>query len=180
MNIANKLTILRLLLIPVFVIAFIVCNTESYIPVLIFIIASLTDTFDGYLARKYNLVTTFGKFLDPLADKMLATTALIMLIERNKISAIIVAIIVLREFIVSGLRILAASEGITIAASKWGKLKTITQFIAIILLLTNNRLFVALPIPLDKIFVYIATILTVISGADYLIKNKKVLDLDNI
>lgn len=180
MNIANKLTVLRLFMIPVFVIALIHFGTGSYIPVSLFIVASLTDTLDGYLARKYQLVTTFGKFLDPLADKMLATTALIMLVEKNKISAVIVVIIVLREFIVSGLRILAASEGITIAASKWGKFKTITQFIAIILLLIDHTIFVSTGIPLDVIFVYLATILTIVSGIDYLIKNKQVLRLDNI
>lgn len=180
MNIANKFTVFRLLLIPVFVIAFMTYGTSNILSALIFIVASLTDFIDGYLARSRNLITTFGKFLDPLADKMLATTALIMLIQLGKVPAWVVVIIVCREFIVTGFRIIAASNNITIAASIWGKYKTATQFIAIILLLLNNKIIVQLPLPLDYIFLYISLILTIISAVDYVAKNIKVLDLNNI
>lgn len=180
MNIANKFTVFRLILIPVFVIALLFYQTESLIPAIIFIVASLTDFIDGYLARSRNLVTTFGKFLDPLADKMLATTALIMLIELGKVPAWMVVIVVSREFIITGFRVIAASNNITIAASIWGKFKTATQFIAIILLLLNNKIFVELPLPFDYIFLYISVILTIISAVDYIYKNINVLDLSNI
>ncbi len=180
MNIANKITTFRMLLIPVFVIAIIITGLDSVIPGIIFVGAALTDFIDGYLARSRNLVTNFGKFMDPLADKLLSTTALIMLIQLEKIAAWIVVVIVAREFIITGFRVLAASNNVTIAASIWGKFKTTTQFIAIILLLFKETLLLRFIFPLDTIFIYISLFLTIISAADYIIKNKNVLDLNNI
>ncbi len=180
MNIANKITTIRMFMIPVFVVVILITGLESLLPGILFIVAALTDFVDGYLARSRNLVTNFGKFMDPLADKLLSTTALIMLIQLGKISAWIVVIIVAREFIITGFRVLAASNNITIAASIWGKFKTTTQFIAIILLLFKDTLLLNLVFPLDTIFVYVSLILTIISAADYIIKNKNVLDLSNI
>src|SRR5699024_4694303 len=139
MNLANKITIFRVLLIPVFVLTlYLDINNNHIYAAIIFSIAAITDTLDGYIARSRNLITNFGKFIDPLADKMLVSTALILLVELGEIPGWIVAIIIAREFVITGLRILAASEGITIAASSWGKIKTITQLIAIILILLNN------------------------------------------
>lgn len=180
MNIANKITVFRLLLIPFFVIALIFLGIDNYVPGLIFLIASLTDFIDGYLARSRNLVTTFGKFLDPLADKMLVTAALIMLIELDKVAAWTVIIIVSREFIVTGFRVLAASNGVTIAASFWGKFKTITQFIAIIMFLFAGTILSWIPITFTNLLYNTSVILTLISGIDYIYKNIHVLDMKNI
>lgn len=165
-------------MIPLLVLSMMYTNNESLLPALIFIIAAITDFFDGYLARSRNLVTTFGKFADPLADKMLVATAFIMLIP--KVAPWMVVLVIMREFTISGLRILAASNGVTIAASYWGKFKTVSQFIAIVLLLLNNTIMVPLSIPLDKIFLYLSMILTVISLVDYFIKNIHVLDFENM
>ena len=175
MNLANKLTILRIFLVPVFMIILLMDITNrDLIATGVFTIAALTDMLDGHIARSRNQITTFGKFMDPLADKLLVSAALIMLVEMNRLSAWIVIIIIAREFAITGLRILAASEGITIAASWWGKFKTISQIVAIIVLLLNNYPFSLWNIPLDQISVALALIFTVISGADYLIKNKQV------
>jgi CDP-diacylglycerol--glycerol-3-phosphate 3-phosphatidyltransferase len=176
MNLANQLTLLRILLIPVFMFFLLTegPNFEIYATI-IFIVASLTDFLDGYIARSRNLVTNFGKFADPLADKLLVTAALVSFIEIGKIQAWVVMIILAREFIVSIFRAVAASNGIVIAASAWGKAKTISQMIAIILLLMNNYPFESMGIPADTIMVYIAVALTIISGADYIVKNKQVL-----
>src|SRR5690606_16987489 len=131
MNLANKITILRVLMIPIFMIILLSdLPWNNYIAAVIFIIASLTDTFDGYIARSKNQVTSFGKFIDPLADKLLVTTALICLIEMGKVPAWVVIIILSREFAITGFRTIAASEGVTIAASPLGKIKTITQLVA--------------------------------------------------
>ncbi|MGX8794488.1 CDP-diacylglycerol--glycerol-3-phosphate 3-phosphatidyltransferase [Fusibacter sp. JL298sf-3] len=176
MNIANQLTILRILLIPFFI--YFLLEGQMVVAAPIFIIASLTDSLDGYLARKYNLITNFGKFMDPLADKLLVTSALIGFVQLGKLSAWVVIIILSREFIVSIFRAIAASEGIVIAASWWGKAKTISQMVMVILLLIDNIPFAWVNIPMDQIFIYLATALTVISGADYIIKNKAVLTQD--
>ncbi len=178
MNIANKFTTLRVILIPFFVISLIILKTDSYIPAIIFTISAITDFIDGQLARRKNLVTTFGKFMDPLADKMLSCSALIVLIQLSKVPAWTVVIVVLRELTISGFRILAASNGTTLAASIWGKAKTMTQFIAIVLILFNIRSLIGFPI--DMIFYYVSIVLTVISLIDYIYKNIKVLDLENI
>jgi len=140
-----------------------------------FVIASFTDFLDGYIARTRNLVTNFGKFIDPLADKLLVTAAFLCFIQLGKVSAWVVFIILAREFIVSIFRAIAAADGIVIAASIYGKLKTISQMIAIIILLMNNYPFSQWNIPMDMIMVYVATGLTLVSGLDYIIKNKEVL-----
>jgi CDP-diacylglycerol--glycerol-3-phosphate 3-phosphatidyltransferase len=175
MNISNKLTIMRVCFIPFFVI-FLLVNifgtADKYIAVAIFIIASMTDWLDGYLARKNHWVTDFGKFMDPLADKLLVCSGLICFVELGLLPAWIVIIIISREFIISGFRLIAASNGVVIAASYWGKYKTVSQMIMSILLILN----LDLPVfnVLEQIFIYLALILTVVSLVDYLVKNKGV------
>ena len=176
MNIANKVTMVRLILIPVFVVAFYIYGTSYNLAAILFMVASLTDALDGHLARSRNLITNFGKFVDPLVDKVLTMAAFIVLVEAQIIPAWAVIIIISRELIITGFRTLAADMGITIAASMWGKAKTTSQMISLVLLLLHNDALNGFGIYV----VYIAVILTVISGLDYLIKNKKVLDLENI
>ena len=174
MNLPNKLTILRVLLIPFFVFFLLVPvagPASRYIALAVFIVASLTDMADGKIARKYNLVTNFGKFMDPLADKLLVCSALICFIEMGLLPAWIVIIIISREFIISGFRLVASDNGVVIAASYWGKFKTTSQMIMIILLIAQIPGFDLL----EQIFIYVALILTVVSLLDYLIKNKDVL-----
>lgn len=180
MNIANKLTILRIILIPIFMI-FLIFDIEygQFFAAIIFVVASITDYLDGYFARNMNLVTKFGKFMDPLADKLLVSAAFITLTEMGRISSWIAVLIVAREFVITGLRVLAASEGITIAASWWGKLKTISQMIAITLLLIDNFPFSLINFPLDQITLALAVIFTLISGFDYIYKNKNVFKINN-
>ena len=176
MNLANKLTILRIILVPLFMFFLLakILPFGQYVAALIFIIAAITDSLDGYIARSRNQITKFGKFMDPLADKLLVSAALISLIEMDKLSAWVVFIIIAREFAITGLRVLAASEGITIAASWWGKIKTITQIVAIIALLINNYPFSLINFPFDRIAVMLAVVFTIISGIDYVYVNKKV------
>lgn len=176
MNIANKVTTLRLILIPVFVAFYYFMGRDNNIAAIIFIIASLTDALDGHLARSRNLITNFGKFVDPLVDKVLTMAAFIVLVEGQIIPAWAVIIIIARELIITGFRTLAADQGITIAASMWGKAKTTSQMIALVCLLLDVEVLNNIGI---YIF-YIAVALTVISGVDYMVKNKKVLDLENI
>jgi len=151
-------------------------NGEAYplthlVAAIIFLVASATDWLDGYYARKYNLITNMGKFLDPLADKLLVSAAFILLVELDLLAAWIVIVIVSREFAVTGFRLVAAGEGVVLAASSMGKLKTASQLIAIALLLLHNFPFTYMNIPMDTIVIYIALILTVWSGLDYFIKN---------
>ncbi len=181
MNLANRITLFRVFLVPIFMISFIIESPgTTYISALIFVFASLTDTLDGYIARSRNLVTNFGKFVDPLADKVLTSAALILLVGTGAIPSWVVILIITREFTISGFRIIAASEGVTIAASPWGKLKTITQLIAIVLLLIGNFPFNHLSIPMDQIMLYIALILTIISGVDYIVRNIGTLNMKDI
>lgn len=184
MNLPNKITLSRIFLIPIFII---VLSVPFYwgeydtggttIPVthivaaIIFLVASLTDWIDGYIARKYKLVTNMGKFLDPLADKLLVSAAFILLVELNLAPAWIVILIISREFAVTGLRLVASGEGIVLAASNMGKLKTASQIIAIALLLLHNFPFGYFNFPLHMIMLYIAFILTTWSGIDYFVKN---------
>lgn len=173
MNIANKLTVVRIILVPVFVLFMLTDFTKynSIIAFVVFVIATLTDKLDGTLARKYNLVTDFGKFLDPIADKLLVCSALICLTTDGRIPAWITIIIIGREFIVSAFRLVCADTGKTVAASWWGKSKTIAQMITIILLLLDiSHLDI-----LCTILIYISLVLTIVSLADYFIKNKEVL-----
>ncbi|GAB6088176.1 CDP-diacylglycerol--glycerol-3-phosphate 3-phosphatidyltransferase [Alkaliphilus crotonatoxidans] len=176
MNLANKLTILRILLVPVFMI-FLLNKIPYGVPIAagIFIIAAITDTLDGYIARKKNMITNFGKFMDPLADKLLVSAALISLVQMGRLSAWVVVVIIAREFTISILRAVAAAEGVVIAASWWGKAKTITQIIAIIFLLLNNFPFRYINFPFDIIMMYVAVAFTIISGVDYLRINKHIL-----
>lgn len=175
MNLPNKLTVLRVILIPFFVVSLMIENganqTFRYVAAAIFIIASLTDMLDGKIARKSNLVTNFGKFMDPLADKLLVCSALICLIQLGQLPAWMVIIIVSREFIISGFRLVAAEQGIVIAASYWGKFKTTFQMIAVVLMILN---FEALSV-VTLICTWAALILTIISLVDYIAKNHKVL-----
>jgi len=176
MNIANKLTVLRILLIPVFLFVLLSNMPNNFIIALvIFIIASFTDFLDGYLARSLNLVTKLGKFLDPLADKLLVISAMLAFIELGLLSSTVVLIIVSRELIISVFRAIAASEGIVIAASWWGKLKTNSQILMIIILLLNNYIPISVSKYLNPSIITIATLFTVFSGVDYIIKNKQVL-----
>ena len=169
MNLPNQLTIFRCILIVPFVI--LLMNGFDLISLAIFIIASLTDLADGKIARKYNLVTNFGKFMDPLADKLLVCSALIILIQLGRIPSWVVLIIIAREFIITGFRTVASDKGVVIAASKWGKYKTTFQMIMVCLMLAN---FAFLQI-VTNIVMWIALVLTVISLVDYLWKNKSVL-----
>jgi CDP-diacylglycerol---glycerol-3-phosphate 3-phosphatidyltransferase len=169
MNLANKLTMLRIILVPVFLF-FIAIRIKYgiYIATGVFIIAALTDTLDGYVARSRNQVTKFGKFMDPLADKLIVTAALVSLVEMKQLPSWVVMIIIAREFAITGLRAVAASEGVIIAASKWGKAKTVIQIIAIIAVLMN--------IAFSRVLIIIAVLITIISGVDYLYKNRKILN----
>lgn len=171
MNIANKLTLLRVFLIPVFLFVLYVFegNMANYVAAGIFIAASLTDFLDGYLARSRNLVTDFGKFMDPLADKLLVAAALIYFVEVGELSAIVVIVIISREFVISGFRLMAALNNKVIAASMWGKIKTSTTMVMIILLLFNIENPVIQWI--EVILIFAATIFTVISAIDYIVKN---------
>lgn len=175
MNLPNKLTVLRVILIPFFVVCLMIGGGENralrYAAVAIFIVASLTDMLDGKIARKYNLVTNFGKFMDPLADKLLVCSALICLVELGQLPAWMVVIIISREFIISGFRLVASDNGIVIAASYWGKFKTTFQMIAVVLLILDIE---AIGI-LTTACVWIALILTVVSLIDYIAKNHKIL-----
>ncbi|MCH4890928.1 CDP-diacylglycerol--glycerol-3-phosphate 3-phosphatidyltransferase [Acidaminobacter sp. JC074] len=176
MNLANRLTLLRVIMIPFFVFFLLKGDpTNMAIAGGIFILASITDFLDGYIARSRNLVTKFGKFMDPLADKLLVMSAFICLVELQIVPSWIVIVILAREFIVSIFRAIAASEGIVIAAGKLGKYKTTTQMIAIILLCFGNFPFNSLNIPVDQFFLYLCAILTILSGLDYILKNKEVL-----
>lgn len=175
MNLPNKLTTLRVILIPFFVVFLLYEGGEDttfrYIAAAIFIVASLTDLLDGKIARKYNLVTNFGKFMDPLADKLLVCSALICLIELGQLPAWMVIVIISREFIISGFRLVASDNGIVIAASYWGKFKTTFQMVAVILLIVDIEAIR----PVANACVWIALALTVVSLVDYLMKNHKVL-----
>ena len=175
MNLPNKLTILRMIMIPFFVV-FMLTDLGGaygkYIALAVFIVASLTDLLDGKIARKHNLVTNFGKFMDPLADKLLVCSALICLVEMDRLAAWMVIVIISREFIISGFRLIASDNGVVIAASYWGKFKTTFQMIMIILLILDlGGSFVVI----ETAVTWIALVLTVVSLIDYLVKNKGVL-----
>lgn len=206
MNLPNRITLIRVILLPLIIIIPILAKINSYnnflakniiipgvleakynitwcnvIVLIIFVTAAITDAIDGHIARSRKLVTDFGKFLDPLADKLLVTSAMLVLLEEGRLWGWVVAIILAREFAVTGLRSIAASKGKVIAASMYGKVKTTFQMIMIILLLINNFPFsiiyihTGIYIPMDKIIIVVATLLTIISGVDYFIKNKEVL-----
>ena len=188
MNLPNKITVSRVLLIPVFIVFMLAdfgmgqltiggatMPIEQFIGGLIFIFASATDWLDGYIARKNNLVTNMGKFLDPLADKLLVSAAFIILVEFGLAPSWVVIIIISREFAVTGLRLLLAGEGEVVAANQLGKIKTVTQILAISSLLLNNIFFEAIHVPFGTIMLYICLFFTIWSGLDYFMKNKGVL-----
>ena len=178
MNLPNKLTVVRVLMIPFFV-WFMLPSlggemaASKWIALAIFCIASLTDLLDGEIARKYNLVTNFGKFMDPLADKLLVGAAMICLVEMGRLPAWIVIVIISREFIISGFRLIASDNGIVIAASYWGKFKTVFQMAMIIVLIAafEGSVFAVV----EQILIWVSLILTIVSLVDYIRKNKEVL-----
>lgn len=175
MNLPNKLTLLRVFMIPVFVVLLLLEGGQNQslrlAAAIVFVAASLTDFLDGQIARRCNLVTNFGKFMDPLADKLLVCSALICLVELGQLPAWIVIIIIAREFIISGFRLVAADSGIVIAASWWGKFKTVSQMIAVILFILNIPALALL----SQVFLYLALVLTIVSLLDYMIKNRRVI-----
>ena len=175
MNLPNKLTTFRVILIPFFVFFMLapdMTGINNYIAVAIFIVASLTDLLDGKIARKYNLVTNFGKFMDPLADKLLVCSAMICLIQTGQLAAWIVVIIIAREFIISGFRLIASDNGVVIAASYWGKFKTVSQMFMIIVLIADlGGVFDIV----GTVLIWLSLILTVVSLIDYIAKNVQVL-----
>ena len=177
MNTPNKLTIARMILVPFFVLFILTGwggDANRYICLAIFVVASITDWFDGHLARKNNLVTNFGKFMDPLADKLLVCSALICMIELDRLPAWFVIIIIGREFIISGFRLIAAENGIVIAANYWGKFKTASQMIMIILLILH---FDGIFVTLEQLFIWLSLALTIISLITYIWQNKSVLSM---
>ncbi|MBT2690782.1 CDP-diacylglycerol--glycerol-3-phosphate 3-phosphatidyltransferase [Bacillus sp. ISL-47] len=186
MNLPNKITVSRIMLIPIFLLVMLVpfswgevvllgaeMPVTHLIGALIFIVASVTDWVDGYYARKYNLVTNLGKFLDPLADKLLVSAALIVLVELGLAPSWIVIIIISREFAVTGLRLVLAGEGEVVAANQLGKIKTWAQIVAISALLLHNIIFEMVSIPFDDIALWVAMFFTIWSGWDYFAKNKQ-------
>lgn len=175
MNLPNKLTILRVILIPFFLVALMVDGIPAgkWIALGIFILASITDTLDGQIARRKNLVTNFGKFMDPLADKLLVCSAMIAMIDLRRIPCWVVIIIIAREFIISGFRLVASDNGVVIAAGWWGKIKTVVQMIMVIVLIADFGGKVVAVI--ENVLIYAALALTVISLVDYIIKNKDVI-----
>ena len=178
MNTPNKLTVARMIMVP-FLVVFLLTGwggeANRYISLILFVAASITDWFDGYLARKNHLVTNFGKFMDPLADKLLVCSAMICMIELGRLPAWFVIIIIGREFIISGFRLIAAENGIVIAANYWGKFKTVSQMIMIILLILHFDLSVF--VILEQIFIWLSLALTVISLMTYIWQNRSVLSM---
>ena len=179
MNTPNKLTIARMIIVP-FLVIFLLTGwggeANRYISLTLFVVASVTDWFDGYLARKNNLVTNFGKFMDPLADKLLVCSAMICMIDLKRLPAWFVIIIIAREFIISGFRLIAAENGIVIAANYWGKFETAFQMIMIILLILH---FDGIFVILEQIFIWLSLALTIISLITYIWQNRTVLSMQD-
>ena len=191
MNLPNKLTTIRLLSVPLFIIVYLIPyqSLGIEIPVfdvlstslslldiilfLIFALSALTDYLDGYIARKQHLITTFGKFIDPIADKLIVNTTLLLLASTHDIHIIIPIIMISRDIIVDAIRLVASQKNVVLAASYLGKAKTMTQMIAICLLLLNNIVFADLHIPMDQIMIWLATLISFVSGVDYFMKNRQ-------
>lgn len=191
MNLPNKLTTIRLVSVPLFIIVYLIPyqSLGIEIPVfdvlstslslldiilfLIFALSALTDYLDGYIARKQHLITTFGKFIDPIADKLIVNTTLLLLASTHDIHIIIPIIMISRDIIVDAIRLVASQKNVVLAASYLGKAKTMTQMIAICLLLLNNIVFAGLHIPMDQIMIWLATLISFVSGVDYFMKNRQ-------
>lgn len=191
MNLPNKLTTVRLISVPLFVMIYLIpyqslgismptfdiLSTElsllDIVLFVIFVLSAFTDYLDGYLARKNNLVTTFGKFIDPIADKLIVNTALLLLASTHDITIVIPIIMISRDTIVDAIRLVASQKNVVLAASYLGKAKTMTQMIAIAVLLLHNVIFAAVGIPMDQIMIWLATVISVISGIDYFMKNRQ-------
>ncbi len=179
MNLPNKLTILRIILVPVFVACFYLpMQGAMYLAGAVFILAYVTDMLDGYIARKYDLVTDFGKLMDPMADKLLTAAAMIMLTAEGMCSPVATLVTIGRELVISAFRLVSATQGVVIAAGSIGKLKTLTQFIGISLMLLGNPVFGLIGIPMDQIMIWLSVALAVWSCADYIIRNVKALKFD--
>jgi CDP-diacylglycerol---glycerol-3-phosphate 3-phosphatidyltransferase len=189
LNLANTITLIRIFLVPVVMFFLLGYNIGSVqieavtltinelIATLIFIIAAVTDGLDGYIARRNKIVTNLGKFLDPLADKLLVTAALVSLVEMQRLEAWVAIVIISREFAVTGLRLIAVAEGHVIAASALGKLKTIVQIVAIVALMLNNIPFATISFPFDVVVTWLAVLITLASGIDYFYKNRKFINI---
>ncbi|MDW5299899.1 MAG: CDP-diacylglycerol--glycerol-3-phosphate 3-phosphatidyltransferase [Sedimentibacter sp.] len=176
LNLPNQLTVIRVLAIPVFLIfLYISKGIFRFLPLLIFIGAALTDAIDGHIARRDNLITDFGKFMDPLADKLLTASAFIAFVEIGYLSSWVVVLIISREFLVSGFRTLAASKGVTIAANPWGKIKTVFQMILIVVILMDYTTYIGFVASWITPLVAIVVLLTVTSGATYIYENMDVI-----
>lgn len=174
MNLPNKITLVRILLVPV--VMMFLLTLQEWLALAVFLLAALTDGLDGYIARKKRLITNMGKFLDPLADKLLISAVLIVLVQLQRLDAWIAILIISREFAVTGLRLVAAADGLVIAASRMGKLKTVSQIVAISLLILDNFPFSHWGLPLADMAIWLAVILTVVSGIEYFLKNRSVLE----
>ncbi|EPZ46200.1 MULTISPECIES: CDP-diacylglycerol--glycerol-3-phosphate 3-phosphatidyltransferase [Alicyclobacillus] len=188
MNLANRITIARIFLVPVVSLVLLIhydfwsitinhqtTTGSEMIAAFVFVLAASTDGLDGYIARKRQLVTNFGKFLDPLADKLLISAVLISLVQMQRLPAWVAIVIISREFAVTGLRLVAAAEGVVIAASRVAKLKTVTQIIAMVALIINNFPFSWFGFPFANLMLYLMVVITVVSGLDYFWKNKRII-----
>ena len=191
MNLPNKLTTVRLIFVPLFVVIYLfpfqtlgvtiptfeILSTQlsllDIILFFIFFIAAITDFLDGHIARKKNLITTFGKFIDPIADKLIVNTVLLLLASSGDISIIIPIIMIARDTIVDAIRLIASQKNVVLAASYLGKAKTMTQMLAIGVLLLNNVIFAAIGIPMDQILIWLATLISIVSGVEYFVKNSQ-------
>lgn len=184
MNLPNKLTVFRMILVPIIVLLYlfpfggelVILNQTlpvyQLVVVILFAVASFTDLLDGKIARKQNIVTTFGKFMDPIADKLLVNSLIILLACANEFSAIVPVIMISRDLVVDAVRLLASQNNVVLAASQLGKAKTVTQMLGIILVLLNNIPFCFFNIPMDLLVIYLATFISLVSGIDYFMKNK--------
>ena len=175
MNLPNKLTVARFIAVPIFIVVFML--GYYYMSAIIFIAASFTDYLDGKIARKYNLVTNFGKIMDPLADKILVISALVCLVDSGQVAAWMLIVILAREFTVTGLRTVAAAQGIVIAAGMTGKIKTVLQMIAVPLLIIQNWPFSLVGVPMADIILWASVIMTIVSGTEYVYKNRQVFSM---
>ena len=175
MNLPNKLTVARMVAVPIFIV--VLMYGYYYAAAIIFVLASFTDMLDGKIARKYNLVTNFGKIMDPLADKLLVMAALVCLVELGDVPGWMVIVILAREFTVTGLRTVAASQGVVIAAGMSGKIKTVTQMVAVTLILLKNWPFTYFNVPVADIMLWISVIMTIYSGIEYIVQNRQVFSM---